>query len=116
MSTAATNANFYYNARENKVDTDVNARDHTGRTLLMYAASLGKLRTVKHLVEERGAKLNMRTRGYTALSYAAVNNEMDVVEYLLDQGALPSARGFELTFAAKQGYTEIFNMLVAYFI
>lgn len=72
---------------------DVNGTDIHGRTLLMFAAELGKLDVVKRLVA-RGAKLNTRDRlnfhdggGKTALHYAVQSRRPEVAEFLLSKGA-----------------------------
>jgi ankyrin repeat protein len=52
----------------------------------------GWLPTVRYLVEEHGLDVNARDHfGYTPLHHAASRGDMDVIRYLVDRGADPTA-------------------------
>jgi serine/threonine-protein phosphatase 6 regulatory ankyrin repeat subunit B len=64
--------------------TDIDIRDH-GHTPLMRAAQSGKLKTVQYLLE---AKANLEAKsnsGATALSAAICQNQVEVVQYLVNE-------------------------------
>jgi uncharacterized protein len=72
-------------------DADINAQDKEGRTPLILAAGFGKIETVRALVG-KGANLNAKaTEGYTALRPAVFGCHQDVVETLLQAGAVVDA-------------------------
>ena len=70
---------------------DVNARDDTGATPLMYAALYGGSTSVVQLLVDKGAEVNAtNSNGSTALMWAAANTAK--VRLLLEHGAAVDAR------------------------
>jgi len=68
--------------------TDVNSKDRTGLTALMYACSNGWLKLVEFLVDH-GADIELKDHqsGETALFFAVRNNHVHIVKFLLSKGA-----------------------------
>jgi|GEM_PF-438776 len=67
---------------------DVNKTNGYVETPIMYLSLVGDLPRVKQ-VRTKGAKLYQT--GWTALHYAAVKEQADIVKYLLTEGAFPNA-------------------------
>ncbi len=68
--------------------TDVNAKDHHGRSLLMYACCIGDIDLVKELIE-KGADVKLKDNSdRTALHFAACSGSKEVIAALLEKGAL----------------------------
>ncbi|XP_026804314.1 ankyrin repeat, SAM and basic leucine zipper domain-containing protein 1-like isoform X1 [Rhopalosiphum maidis] len=67
---------------------DINSKDRTGLTALMYACSNGWLKLVEFLVDH-GADIEMKDNqsGETALFFAVRNNHVNIVKFLLSKGA-----------------------------
>ncbi|MFZ6765937.1 ankyrin repeat domain-containing protein [Undibacterium sp. Di26W] len=65
-------------------DLKLEARAMNGDTVLMLACYLGNLQAVKALIE-RGAEINQP--GWTALHYAAVNGNKEIIALLLEHSA-----------------------------
>jgi len=66
---------------------DVNARNNTGTTVLMYASRHGHIEVVRELIA-RGADVNLRNViGYTTLMIASKNGHSEVVRELIIRGA-----------------------------
>ncbi len=69
-------------------DTDPDAKDEWGWTLLSLAAAGGHQDVVRFLLLERNAEVDpVDSQGRTPLSWAAANGHEDVVRLLLDNGA-----------------------------
>ena len=69
---------------------DVNAKDASGVTALMLAASKGRAVPLNHLLA-RGAHVNAQSqKGWTALTYAAWEGHPSLVRRLLESGADPA--------------------------
>lgn len=86
---------------------------------LILAATNGHLEAVKALVQ-RGAQIDGRAYEATALLRATFRNRIDVVDWLLDQGADPNGRGWlgghakgvtAFHLAAADGRLEIIELL-----
>lgn len=73
---------------------NVNARNTRRNTPLMLAARAGDLGSVKFLVSQENAKIDLRgSWSCTALMFAARGSHLGIVEYLIDAGADPTLRG-----------------------
>src|SRR5262245_30707515 len=94
---------------------DVNQRDESGATPLMYATLYADAATVRQLIE-RGARVNDRnTFGATALMWGAPRPE--VVKALLASGAEVNAQASNgwspIVAAARYGQVESVRLLLA---
>ena len=72
---------------------NINAHDKNENTLLTHAASVGDLNAIKFLVRDMGANLHASCacpHHKTALHYASENGHYNVVQFLLNSGALPN--------------------------
>lgn len=66
----------------------VEATDDNGDNALLFAASRLQTDAVEILITEGGANINARsTLGYTALTHAAVNGSLQLVQFLVAHGA-----------------------------
>lgn len=67
---------------------DINSKDRTGLTALMYACSNGWLKLVEFLVDH-GADIELKDHqsGETALFFAVRMNHVNIVKFLLSKGA-----------------------------
>jgi len=96
---------------EKGAETDL--PDKRGLTPLFMAARAGNLRIVKMLVE-RGANINPPAAGgwVTPLSWAAENGFTDVVDYLLESGAVADDKNrWLIQFSVTKGLARLFNAL-----
>lgn len=67
---------------------DVNHRNGLGLTALMAGARNGDLKMVKLLVSY-GAHINLKdNHHFSALHYATLGNNLDIIKYLIENGAL----------------------------
>ena len=94
---------------------NVNTIDRHGCTPLWNACFSNSLVTVETLVSG-GAKIN-HSGGCSALSIAVKKGFLDIITFLLANGAKPFPRsdyddGPELLYAARRGDSEIFKLLV----
>ena len=65
-------------------DLDVNAKDNTGRTALMYAAEAGQTEVIKALITDDRVEVNKCDEdGTTALLYAARTGQAEVIKALI---------------------------------
>lgn len=96
---------------------DINARDHSGWTPLMIAASAGALRVVQWLLAHDADVHAGNTKGITALHYASSKNHVDIVRTLLEAGAdvnaLDGAKQRPLHRAASAGHDAVVRVLLA---
>ena len=97
--------------------SDVDARDESGRTPLIIAASKGHTDTVREILIEGSAYVNARdVLGWTPLQWAVFNRETELVNLLLSNGADPNSRNNEgwtpIHQAAHNGDAEIVNALI----
>lgn len=95
---------------------DVESRDRSNRTPLLYAAGIGHDTVVKLLLE-KGADLESKDyRSRTPLSYAAENKHDAIVKLLLEKGAnLESKNRYgqtPLLYAARIGHDTIVKLLL----
>jgi hypothetical protein len=94
--------------------TRVDASNAAGETALMMAALKGHLAWVQRLVA-RGAAI--QREGWTPLHYAASGGGVEVVRWLLEQGAAIDApapnRNTPLMMAARYGASESVDLLLA---
>jgi len=92
----------------------VDATNHAGETALMMAALKGHLAWAQRLVAA-GAAINRV--GWTPLHYAASGGGVDVLRWLLEQGAQIDApspnRSTALMMAARYGASESVEVLLA---
>lgn len=67
---------------------DINAKNTTGMTALMFACKNGLLKLVEYLVDH-GADLELKENqnGETALFFAVRSNQVEIVKFLLSRGA-----------------------------
>ena len=80
---------------------------------LHFAAQNGNLDLLKYLIEEKHDEINEQTEeGFTPIYCACLNNQLEAVKYLANQGAdisIPDCHGnLPLNIAACKGYDEIF--------
>ncbi len=94
--------------------TRVDAANAAGETALMMAALKGHLSWVQRLAS-RGAAINRE--GWTPLHYAASGAGVDVLRWLIEQGAALDAaapnRSTPLMMAARYGASESVEILLA---
>src|SRR5258706_13501787 len=79
---------------------DLKARARDGSVPLMFAAGGGNINTAKLLIA-RGADINVQNSGSTPLIIATVENQTEMVSFLLSNGADPEGRD-------REGYTALF--------
>jgi ankyrin repeat protein len=94
-------------------NTNVNKTNGYVETPIMYLSLVGDLPRVKQ-VRAKGAELNQT--GWTALHYAAVKGNTDIVKYLLSEGALPNALSpngtTALMMAMSNNHEEVVQLLL----
>jgi len=95
---------------------EIDAKDSSGRTALMYAASGPFVETVGLLLK-RGAEVNVQgtLEGFTALMTAAAEGLTEVVRILLAAGADRDIKDEDgdtaLSFARQNGHAEVLALL-----
>lgn len=71
---------------EAEIDKDIGLQ--ISMTPLMYASYLDNYEIARYLVEEKGADINAKNEyGWTALTYASDEGHLNMVKYLVDNGA-----------------------------
>src|SRR3990167_2728427 len=103
--------------------TEINIKDNSGMTALMYAAQLGYADVITELLTKLNAPelINVRNnKGITALMFAAANGHAAVVEKLLiilntsELINIKDNKGITaLMIAAKRGYAAVVEKLLA---
>lgn len=90
---------------------NIDIKNKFNKTALMYACNDGDLTAVQMLVEAGAAVNEQDSEGWSPLFYAAANNNLDIVKYLLSKGADKSLTDIggkrACDYAEKKGYTEI---------
>lgn len=93
--------------------TNVNKTNGYVETPIMYLSLVGDLPRLKQ-VRAKGAELNQT--GWTALHYAAVKGNTDIVKYLLSEGASPNALSpngtTALMMAMSNNHEEVVQLLL----
>ena len=95
---------------------DINSRDNSGNTPLMYAIATGNLETVKYLVEQ-GAYVTAVNSSYeTPLHISSFYEYLDISKYLIEHGANINAKRNDgnsaLSILANKGNSEMVKFLV----
>jgi RNA polymerase sigma factor (sigma-70 family) len=78
---------------------------------LFCASMVGDLETVKALVDKDPSLVRANYEYRTPLSFAVMENQLAVAEYLLDQGAAAVKLGDPITMATDRGYTQMAELL-----
>lgn len=96
---------------------NIEAKDNSGSTALIWAAVRGQTGIVKVLLD-KGANIEAkRNDGETALIWAAEAGKSDTIRLLRDRGANVEARSrggnTALIYAAGRGYTDAVKLLLA---
>ena len=93
------------------------AVDVTGTWEGAISFTTGADRSVRWVLQQNGAKVNVRDRGegFTALMFAASEGHIDVVKLLLKHDADKTLRDIDgdtaASFARKNGHTKIVDLL-----
>ena len=96
---------------------DVNDKDYSGNTALMYAVFEKHNSIVKLLLDQPGVKINKKnSKGWTSLHYAALSNNAEGARMLLLNPTMDSANakdnGTAVMLAVVQGHKEVLRELV----
>ncbi|MFP3025899.1 MAG: ankyrin repeat domain-containing protein [Wolbachia sp.] len=109
---------------DSKLDTEyasamLHSQEDIGveETFLYAAVCLGKLETVKYLVDEKKANVDAKScSGCTALHFAAERGHLDIVKYLVDKEANVDAQDNDgctpLHIAAQNSHFDIVEYLI----
>ena len=92
-----------------------NAKDAYGNTPMYYAVSMGNLSMTSTLLENSACVNGVISKQGTALQVAVNCEDVDVVKYLLDNGADPLERGSgisPLRYAICMGYMDIVKTIL----
>lgn len=98
-----------------ELKADVNLADNDGLCPVIKAAWNGDLATLKALVDEHGAELNVQTKNprFTPLLYAATNKHLPVVQYLLSKNQSADQLKTALLYLSSHGQdTAAAKMLI----
>ncbi|KAL3480495.1 hypothetical protein BJX99DRAFT_266432 [Aspergillus californicus] len=96
---------------------NVNDRDRSGTTALMWAARGIRGVEMMKLLIDRGANVNFRNReGRTALSLASEKGQVEAVRLLLEKGAVIETKDKKdqtaLSYASENGHSQIVDLLL----
>jgi len=95
----------------------IHAQDSDPEFDLLFAADTGSVNQAR-IALLKGAPVNFRSEdGITALMYASANGHLDVVQFLIDQGALVNLKPYHsiqtaLYAAVVNGHVEIAELLI----
>ena len=92
---------------------DVNAKDSIGLTPLMHAALEPSYAEVFKLLLERGADVNLRNNlDLTVLDQAVGDANLDLAKLIVDAGGNVNEENYYLTRAAEEGQIEVVKFLL----
>ena len=96
---------------------DVNDKDYSGNTALMYAVFEKHNSIVKLLLDQPGVQINEKnSKGWTSLHYAALSNNPEGARMLLMHPTMDSANAKDndtaVMLAVVQGHKEVLRELV----
>ena len=96
---------------------DVNDKDYSGNTALMYAIFEKHNSIVKLLLDQPGVQINEKnSKGWTSLHYAALSNNAEGARMLLLNPTMDSASAKDndtaVMLAVVQGHKEVLRELV----
>ncbi|MDA3946936.1 MAG: ankyrin repeat domain-containing protein [Helicobacteraceae bacterium] len=101
-----------------QLGADVNHRDINGRTPLMLAASMGRLASVKMLMDNYASNGIIDNFGWSALMFGVYYNHIDVVTFMLDNDVNPnqvSSQGLSaLKIAQEHKRIRMVDLLLGY--
>ena len=89
--------------------------NRAGKSKLLFAVSVGNLKSIESLVKQ-GCDVNVSNeRGSTALMIASAKNQLDIVKYLVDNKVNVNAKNIEgktaISIAEEMDYINIVNFL-----
>ncbi|XP_076435310.1 uncharacterized protein LOC143275219 [Babylonia areolata] len=99
-----------------RAGADVNAKDSTKNTPLMWAVERGHADTAKLLLEH-GADVNTKNRaGYTPLMCAVIGGHADIAKLLMEHGADVNTKNSDgltpLMYAVRRGHADTAKLLL----
>lgn len=104
------------NGANMEMSTDAPGDKHHGKTALHYAAAVGNLEVLMCLIQ-KGANLNKRLDHLHIIHLAAMNNRINIIEFLLKDWpqlieVVDNQRQTPLVFAVKGGHKELTSSLL----
>ena len=102
-----------------RLGASVNKRDKFGRTSLIFASSGPYPETIKVLLDNNAdPNIADSVERFTALMYASAEGHIENVRFLLSYNSDPSLKDIDgdnaMSFAIRNGHTEIANLLQSY--
>lgn len=95
---------------------DLNARQYSGKTLLIIAAESGKVKMIEYLIQNGADTELIADNGKTAMIAAAAKGRINSVKALTMQGALIDGIGSRgstaLHYAASENHTVVISFLI----